>query len=193
MSRHRAAPAALSAVWGAALLTGCAVEAPTPTPTSGASSPAVPGPSATPALQDRSTEVVDAAAPLVAIATTAAKPSSSFVGSTFTFYRLTRSDSSTLLVWRITGGERAGAADANVRFWERYPVVVTGGKRYSVVTFDKQDAGWSAVSDPALRIVSGADTPPVSALYPPLPAGTTTVTLTSPWFDDVDVPVTDVA
>ena len=71
--------------------------------------------------------------------------------------------------------------------------MVTGGKKYAVITFDKQHDRWSAVSNPALRIDAGEMAPPQSALYPPLPAGTTEVTLIGPWFADVTVPVTDLA
>ncbi|WP_404352954.1 hypothetical protein LG324_08665 [Phycicoccus jejuensis] len=180
----------------AAVLGGCTDDpAPTdPSPSGTGTASGGPSASASPTPQDRSAAVVDGAAPLAEIATTKAKASSSFEGATFGFYRLTRSDSSTLLVWRVTGGDGSSSArDANIRFWEKYPVMVTGGKKYSVVTFDKQNDGWSALSDPALRLSQGVESPPVSALYPPLPAGTTEVTLTSPWFDDVTVPVTDAA
>ncbi|QKE85402.1 hypothetical protein [Arthrobacter sp. NEB 688] len=180
----------------ATVLGGCTDDPPPTDPSPSASGSASGGPSASASAtpQDRSAAVVGGAAPLTEIATTKARASSSFEGATFGFYRLTRSDSSTLLVWRVTGGDGASSPrDANIRFWEKYPVMVAGGKKYSVVTFDKQDDGWSALSDPALRLSQGLESPPISALYPPLPAGTTEVTLTSPWFADVKVPVTDAA
>ena len=196
----------LAAIPGAALaatvLAGCSFEPGSPDPaTSGSASGAPsgapdgsPAASAPPTPQDQSSAVVGGAAPLTQIATTRARSDSSYAGSTFTFYRLTRTDASTLLVWRVTGaGGNSSSNDANVRAWENYPVMVAAGKKYSVVAFDKQDDGWSAVSNPALALPEGAETPPISALYPPLPPGTSEVKLTGPWFADVTVPVTDLA
>ena len=194
MTRRPLAAIAATAV-AATVLGGCTFSPGTPDPTASKSASGAPGgspsASASPTAQDQSSAVVGGAAPLTQIATTPAKASSSYRGATFGFYRLTRSDTSTLLVWRVTGATGASSRDSNVRFWEKYPVMVAGGKKYSVITFDKQDDGWSALSDPALRLTQGVETPPISALYPPLPAGTTEVTLTSPWFADVKVPVTD--
>lgn len=187
----------------ATLLTGCADDPPTPDASasprisgsaSGTGSTSTsPSPSPSPSLQDRSSQVVDGVQTLEPIATTTARPDSTFAGSTFTIYRLTRTDTSTLLVWRVTGGDtHSSPRDAGVRSWEKYPVMVTAGKRYFVVTFDKQGDGWSALSDRIVRIDKGEQTPPQAALYPPLPPGTTQVTLASAWFHDVTVPVTDV-
>ena len=191
----------LTAIAGAALaatvLGGCSFEPGTPDPTTSGSASGAPGgspsASASPTPQDQSSAVVGAAAPLTEIATTRARPDSSYAGATFTIYRLTRTDASTLLVWRVTGGTgNSNSNDANVRAWENYPLMVTGGKKYAVITFDKQQDGWAAVSNPALKVDAGQEAPPQSALYPPLPAGTTEVTLTGPWFADVKVPVTEV-
>ena len=189
----------LAALTGAALaatvLGGCTFEPGKPDPTASGSASGAPGgrpsASASPTPNDQSSAVVGGAAPLTQIATTRARPESTYAGATFTIYQLTRTDASTLLVWRVTGADGSNSNDANVRAWEKYPVLVTGGKRYSVITFDKQRDGWSAVSNPALRVNPGQEAPPQSALYPPLPADTTEVTLTGPWFADVKVPVTD--
>ncbi len=195
----RCRPAAIAgAALAATLLGGCSFEPGTPDPTTSRSASgaagASPSVSASSTPQDQSAAVVGAAAPLTAIATTRARPDSSFAGATFTFYRLTRTGASTLLVWRVAGGTGySSPRDANVRAWENYPVMVAGGKKYAIVTFVKQDDGWSALSNPILSVDSGQEAPPQSALYPPLPAGTTEVTLTGPWFADVTVPVTDLA
>ncbi|GGL39873.1 hypothetical protein H9L10_13545 [Phycicoccus endophyticus] len=197
----------LAALTAAALatiaLTGCSDDPDTPEPTGSGSvsvtsgddsATASPTSSPSPSLEDRSAELLEGAAPLTEIARTRAAKGSSFAGSTFTFYQLTRSDASTLLVWRVSGGKGSSSpSDANVRRWENYPVMVADAKEYSVVTFDKEVDGWSALSNPILRITSGSAAPPQSALYPPLPAGTSSVTLTSPWFADVEVPVTEAA
>jgi len=199
VTRRRLAAAAIAgAALATTVLAGCTFEPGTPDPTASGSAPGAPGgsPSASgsPTPQDQSSAVVGGAAPLTQIATTRAKASSSFRGATFTVYQLTRTDASTLLVWRITGGTGySSTTDASVRFWEKYPVLVTGGRKYSVIAFDKRDDGWSAVSNPVLKVDSGHEAPPQSALYPPLPAGTTEVTLSGPWFADVKVPVTDAA
>ena len=195
MTRRRHAALAATAL-AAALLGGCSFEPGDPDPPASGSASGAPGSSppvsASPTAQDQSSAVVGGAAPLTQIATSRARPDSSYAGATFTFYQLTRTDASTLLIWRVTGGTgNSNSNDANVRAWEKYPVLVTGGKKYSVITFDKQDDGWAAVSNPALRIDAGEMAPPQSALYPPLPAGTTEVTLAGPWFADVRVPVTD--
>lgn len=186
-----------SAALVALALTGCTDDPTSPDPSGSASGSASASgsgsgsPSASPSLQDRSAELLSGAAPLTEIARATAAPGSSYAGSTFTFYQLTRSDASTVLVWRVTGGTGSSSRDALVRQWEYYPVMVAGGKEYSVVTFDKQDDSWSAVSNPALRLDAGTQAPPQYALYPPLPAGTTEVTLKSRWFASVKVPVTD--
>ena len=192
---RRLLAALAGAALAATLLGACSFDPGTPDHTAPGSASgtagASPAVSASPTPQDQSAAVVGAAAPLRSIATTRARPDSTFAGSTFTFYRLTRTDASTLLVWRVTGGTSySSASDALVVRWERYPVMVAGGKKYSIVTFLQQDDGWSAVSNPILRIDRGQEAPPQSALYPPLPAGTTEVTLTGPWFADVKVPVT---
>ncbi|MGL4176970.1 MAG: hypothetical protein ACRCSN_12925 [Dermatophilaceae bacterium] len=155
-----------------------------------ASTPSAAPSSAAPA--DRSGEVVGAAAPLTAVATTKGKASSTFAGATFTIYGLNRTDSSTLLTWRVTGGGDSNSNDANVRAWENWPVLVAGGREYSVITFDKGDTNspWAALSNPVLRLDDGKEAPPQTALYPPLPAGTTEVTVRGVWFNDVKVPVT---
>lgn len=184
-----------SAALVALALTGCTDDPTSPESSGSASGSASASgsvsPSASPRLQDRSAELLSGAAPLTEIARATAAPGSSYAGSTFTFYQLTRSEASTVLVWRVTGGADSSSRDALVRQWENYPVMVAGGKEYSVVTFDKQDDGWSAVSNPALRLDDGTEAPPQYALYPPLPAGTTEVTLKGPWFASVTVPVTD--
>ncbi len=127
----------------ATLLGACSFEPGTPEPTASGSAPSVgrasPSASTSPIPTDQSAAVVGAAAPLTKIATTRARPDSTYAGATFTIYRLTRTDASTLLVWRVTGGTGyTSAADANVRAWEKYPVMVTGGKKYSAIAFDKQ-------------------------------------------------------
>ena len=166
MTRRR-----LTAIAGAALaatlLGGCSFEPGTPDPTaSGSASGAAgasPSVSASPTPQDQSAAVVGAAAPLTAIATTRARPDSSFAGATFTIYRLTRTDASTLLVWRVTGGTGyTSPSDALVVRWEMYPVMVTAGKKYSVVTFVKQQRRLGGRVEPRLLIPPGDETPPQS-------------------------------
>jgi hypothetical protein len=191
MTRHLWVFPTAAAVTALAL-SGCTGDKPDTDPSS--SKPSTSSASGTPssrspALKDRSAEVVDGAAPLTPIATSKAKATSTFKGSTFTFYRLTRTDTSTELVWQVTGGPQSNSNDAVDDAWERYPVLRTKDADYWVVTFQQTPIDWVSVSNPALRLSNGVKAPLQSALYPPLPAGTTSITLRSPWFEDVTVPV----
>lgn len=180
------------AALAALALSGCTGQDPTPSPDgtpTGSSSTASATPSG-PVLKDRSAEVLDATVPLESVATTKARSSSTFRGSTFVIHSLTRNGASALLEWSVTGGPGTNSNDANVAFWANYPVLLSGSKRYSVVTFEGKLNGWAAVSNPFLPLREGITSPPQTALYPPLPEGTTEVTLQGDWFEDVKVPVT---
>jgi hypothetical protein len=192
ITRSWTIPAAATAA--ALVLSGCTGgDDPKPTgsgATSGATSSSSSSSASAPELQDRSAALLEGAATEpTPIATTKAKASSTFKGSTFTFVRLTRTDSSTVLAWQVTGGAGSNPNDANDGFWERYPVLRTKDADYSVVTFQQGTNEWVSVSNPVLKLSAGDKAPLQSAIYPPLPAGTTSVTVRSPWFEDVTVPV----
>lgn len=179
---------------GTILLSGCTggggQQPPSSQPSSAASTPATPP--ATPTLADRSDEVLAQPPTPTALATTPAKTTSSFRGSTFTIYGLSRSDTTTILTYTVTGGtEHASPSDALPRSWENAPQLETPTHAYRVVTFQQESGEWAAVANPIYRIEPGKESGPLTVLYPPLPAGTATVTLRGPWFEDVSVPVTD--
>ncbi|QIK71270.1 hypothetical protein G7070_01935 [Propioniciclava coleopterorum] len=179
---------------GTILLSGCTGGGQQPPPSGGppSAAPTAATPPATPTLVDRSDEVLAQPPTLTAVATTQAKPTSSFRGSTFTIYGLSRSDTATILTYTVTGGtEHASPSDALPRAWEKAPRLETPTHSYRVVTFQQESGEWAAVANPIYRIEPGKESGPLTVLYPPLPAGTGTVTLRGLWFEDVSVPVTD--
>ena len=196
----RALPALVGAgVLCVTVLSGCTGDAATK-PTGSAASSASPSvstsaASGSAALEDRSREVLAAPPTLTPLATTKARPTSSFRGSTFTFYRISRTDSSTIVTYSVTGGSgHSSASDSLPRSWENAPTMLTPTHAYRVVTFQNDEGqDWAAVANPTYRIDKGTEAGPLYMLYPPLPLGTTSVKLTGPWFEDVTVPVTDVS
>ncbi|MBR7742643.1 hypothetical protein KC207_04995 [Phycicoccus sp. BSK3Z-2] len=123
------------------------------------------------------------------LATTTAREGSSYSGATFEILRLESDERSTLLVWSATHPRtvRAGS-DFDVRLWESFPVLNTKRKAFSVLTYETPtgETQCVCVDMRAMR----AEPNPQGAMYPPLPENVTSVTLTSPWFGDVTVPVT---
>lgn len=189
----------LAMILGGALLTGGLLAGCTsdddPQPkdsTSSGSSGSSPSGSATTELKDRSSEVLANPPTKTAIATTKAKESSTFRGSTFTFYGLSRTDTGTILTYTVTGGTGSSSpTDSLPRAWENSPTLLTPTHAYRVVTFKEETEDWAAVANPIYSIDQGKESAPLDVLYPPLPEGTTSVKLTGPWFQDVTVPVTD--
>lgn len=194
---------ALPALVGAGLLcvtvfAGCTGDAETKPTGSGASSasPSVStsAASGSAAFGDRSREVLAAPPTLSPLATTKSRSTSSFRGSSFTFYRISRTDSSTIVVYTVTGGTGfSSPSDSLPAGWENAPTMLTPTHAYRVVTAQDEFQDWEAVANPAFSIDPGEETGPLYMLYPPLPKGTTSVTLSGPWFEDVTVPVTDVS
>lgn len=189
----------LAMILGGALLTGGLLAGCTsdddPQPkdsTSSGSSGSSPSGSATTELKDRSSEVLANPPTMTSIGTAKAKESSTFRGSTFTFYALTRTDTATILTYTVTGGTGSSSpTDSLPRAWEKSPALVTPTHIYRVVTFQEESKDWAAVANPIYRIDAGKESAPLDVLYPPLPKGTTSVKLTGPWFQDVTVAVTD--
>lgn len=122
------------------------------------------------------------------LATTPARDGSSYSGATFSILRVEADERSTLVVWSATHPRTLSAgSDFDVRDWRSFPVLTTRSRTYAVLTYETPtgDTQCVCVDMRAVR----AEPNPQGALYPPLPQGTTSVTLTSPWFHDVTVPV----
>lgn len=182
------------------LLTGCtgdeepkpgtSSDSPGSTASSASSSPTAP---AEAELKDRSSEVLADPPSLTVLASTPAKASSSFRGSSFTVHAVTRTDTATILTYSVTGGAgHSSPSDSLPRSWEKSPVLVTPTHAYRVVTFQEESKNWAAVANPTYRVDAGTQSGPLTVLYPPLPKGTAQVTLRGAWFNDVKVAVTDV-
>lgn len=123
------------------------------------------------------------------LATTPARDDSSYSGATFTILQVRTDDRSTLLVWSATHPRTlAAGSDFDVTAWRSFPVLTTERKTYPVLTY-RAPTGQTQCVCVDMRALR-AEANPQGALYPPLPKGTTAVTLTSPWFEPVTVRVT---
>ncbi|GIL35668.1 hypothetical protein LG324_08675 [Phycicoccus jejuensis] len=123
------------------------------------------------------------------LATTPARDDSSYSGATFAILEVRSTERSTLVVWSATHPRTLSAgSDFDVTAWRNFPVLSTKSRAYSVLTYEATtgQVECACVDMRAMR----AEPNPQGALYPPLPADTASVTLTSPWFRDVTVPVT---
>ncbi len=123
------------------------------------------------------------------LATTPARDDSSYSGATFTILEVRTSKRSTLVVWSAAHPRTLSAgSDFDVRGWRNFPVLSTKSRSYSVLTYEATtgEVECACVDMRAMR----AEPNPQGALYPPLPADAASVTLSSPWFRDVTVPVT---
>ena len=175
-------------------LTGCSGSGSTdPTPSGDGKLPPSSA-SASPTPSDRSQQIL-ALPSLPTIGTTKASPDSSFRGSTFTIHTLTATPAGTVLTFSVNAGAGySSPSDGLSARWENYPRLTTPTAAYYPATFLKEpgtSSPWAAVSNHYASIDKdrGAGMP-WTVLYPPLPADTTTVTLTSQWFTTVTVPVT---
>lgn len=184
-ARRRSAAAVVGAALVAAALAGCtSAQAPDPTPSvsltlAKSPTPTSAGPTA-PFLDPPDEQ---------ALATTPARDDSSYSGATFTILRVESDARSTLVVWSATHPRTLSAgSDFDVTLWRNFPVLTTRTQTFSVLTYETPTGGTACVCVDMRGM--RAEQNPQGALYPPLPAGTSSVTLTSPWFDDVTVPVT---
>ncbi|MFW5473248.1 hypothetical protein ACOCJ5_08070 [Knoellia sp. CPCC 206450] len=172
---------ALVAVTLAALLSGCSGGTPVPEP-----SPTLASPSA-PADLGPLASFLDTT-PTQPVATTPGRDDSSFSGAVFQVFRVETDARSTLVEWAATHPRTlAAGADFDLTLWQNFPQVTTKTHRYAVTTYQPASGPPRCVCS-AVRAIRGE--PLVQgALYPPLPADVTSVVLTSPWFEDVTVPV----
>jgi len=122
------------------------------------------------------------------IATTTAKDDSSYSGATFSILRLEARAESTLLVWTATHPRTlAAGSDFDITKVDNFPVLQTKTDRFAVLTYQTPTGQRQCVCSD-MRVMR-AESNPQGALYPPLPKGTASVVLTSPWFADVTVRV----
>lgn len=164
-------------------LGGCAAGGtpdPTPSPTLASSSPP-------PDLGPR-VDFLDVA-PAEPIATTPGKDNTSFSGAEFRIIRVETDARSTLVEWAATHPRTlAAGADFDATLWQSFPQITTTTHRFAVLTYQPASGKPRCVCS-AVRAIRGE--PLVQgALYPPLPVDVSSVVLTSPWFEDVTVPVT---
>ncbi|NHA69452.1 hypothetical protein [Phycicoccus flavus] len=186
MTRLRRRVTPVAGLLLAVALTGCTGEASPPDPTSSPSLTLAKSP--TPTDAGPTAEFLEVPETR-AIASTPARDDSSYSGATFTILKVEASARSTLVVWSATHPRTLSAgSDFDVAEWRNFPVLGTKRKAYSVLTYETSTGGTECVCVDmrAMR----AEPNPQGALYPPLPRDTTSVTLTSPWFEDVTVPVT---
>ena len=122
------------------------------------------------------------------IAERAAKDDSSYSGATFSILRLEARAESTLLVWTATHPRTlAAGSDFDITKVDNFPVLQTKTDRFAVLTHQTPTGQRQCVCSD-VRVMR-AESNPQGALYPPLPKGTASVVLTSPWFADVTVRV----
>lgn len=167
----------------AVALAGCSgggSPAPTPSPTLASSSPP-------PNLGPLASFLdVDATEPL---ATTPGKDNTSFSGAEFQITTVVTDGRSTLVEWAATHPRTlAAGADFDTTMWQNFPQITTPTHRFAVMTYQPASGKPRCVCS-AVRSIR-AEPLTQGALYPPLPASVTSVVLTSPWFEDVTVPVT---
>ena len=123
------------------------------------------------------------------IATTRAREDSSYSGATFSIVSLETDARSTVLVWSATHPRTLEAGrDFDVTKWQSFPVITTPTTLVRPLTYTPPGGTRRCVCTD-LRAMR-ADPNPQGALYPPLPKSIVSVTLTSPWFEPVTVPVT---
>ncbi|MGL4176972.1 MAG: hypothetical protein ACRCSN_12935, partial [Dermatophilaceae bacterium] len=122
------------------------------------------------------------------LATTPARDDSSYSGATFSVLSVETDARSTLVVWSATHPRTLSAgADFDVRGWRSFPVLTTKTQAFSVLTYETSTGATECVCVDMRSM--RAEPNPQGALYPPLPKGVTSVTITSPWFVAVTVPV----
>ncbi|MFT3876631.1 MAG: OmpA family protein [Propioniciclava sp.] len=171
-------------------LTGCTPGTPTPSPTSaGLVTPSG-------ATQDAATRLVREGAPALpqVIATATFATDHDYAGCELAFFSVTATDASTVVTW----GPRCGDREPATIFTresprQEPPALRVGDDTYKVTQF--QDITYSVAATLRQNLSPwGGFQPearPSSALYAPLPAGTTSVEITSPAFTaPVTVPVT---
>ena len=189
MRLNRAAWGLTVAASAGLLLAGCNEGGGT-TPSPDASGTSSSTASRSPALKDRSAEVMAGMTAPTEVARTKGKAASELDGATLVIYSLTRTDTSTVLTFALTGpGSGPRLAPGH---WPRFPVLKTDKDTYPPVTWLKEPTAedpWYVVHNPMMWPKADVLTPPQTVLYPSLPAGTTSITLTGTWFEDVTVAV----
>jgi hypothetical protein len=136
----------------------------------------------------RAVAALEADALSTQIAERAAKDDSSYSGATFSILRLEARAESTLLVWTATHPRTlAAGSDFDITKVDNFPVLQTKTDRFAVLTHQTPTGQRQCVCSD-VRVMR-AESNPQGALYPPLPKGTASVVLTSPWFADVTVRV----